>query len=218
MAYNLPNIITTIKNKDYKIYNEPYKLNIIGIRLINKIDQNKFDDFIAFFYYDNNGKIIGKIAEATTDPGTYFLKNPMKKKGTAILKAGQYVNAYMIGLHRNKYEALVQRAGPVTVIRDSDRDGYININNIEETGYYGINIHRASRGKNNVAIIDRDSAGCQVFKNEDDFNLMMQMAKKSRDIYGNKFTYILLDERDVLKNRIAGLLIAGIVLVATTLT
>jgi hypothetical protein len=134
----------------------------------------------------------------------------MNMSGTAILQQGQYQDAYAIGLHRGLYSALVQ-VKPVTVIRDTDRNSYLDFLADTQTGLFGINIHRATK-KNNQAIIGRDSAGCQVYMYEDDFNGMMNMAKKSRDMYGNKFTYTLIDKRAILKKRINYGVIGGIVI------
>lgn len=193
----LQNIIKTAKSKGYNLHTEPERLNIIGVRTDNPINQNSFDDKIAFFYYDKEGKLHGKVASATTDPSTHFLNEPISEKGTAILKSGEYINAYSIGLHRGLYPALIQQK-PVTVWRDNDRDGFTNIGGTQETGMYGINIHKASI-KNNTAIIDKDSAGCQVFEHIGDFNEMMRLANISKAKYGNNFTYILIDERDYKK-------------------
>jgi hypothetical protein len=215
MALTLPQIIRTAESKGYTIDKRPFKLNLIGIRNSKATDQNTFDDNLAYFYYDDNGKLVGKVAPATTDPSTYFLENPMSSKGAAILKSGEYKNAYAIGTHRSKYTALVQ-VKPVTTIRDSDRNAYINYLAPTTTGLYGINIHKASRGKDNVAIIDRDSAGCQVFRDVADFNSMMGLAQTSKNKYGNSFSYILIDDRDAIKKRNTLLLIGGILLVSAS--
>jgi hypothetical protein len=79
---------------------------------------------------------------------------------------------------------------------------------------YGINIHKSTKGKNNEDIIGLDSAGCQVFRNIRDFEDMMQLARISKNKYGNNFTYTLLDDRDLLKfANTTILLVAGIGLV-----
>jgi hypothetical protein len=70
-----------------------------------------------------------------------------------------------------------------------------------QTGLYGINIHKSTKGKNNEDIIGIDSAGCQVFRNIPDFMDMMRMAQVSRGKYGNSFTYTLIDGRDTIKFR-----------------
>jgi hypothetical protein len=202
MPNTLKDIVSTMKSKGYEVDTRPYALNIVGVRNSKATDQNTFDDELAYFYYDVSGVLRGRIVAGTTDPSTFYLMNPVSgatDNGTAILKSGQYKNAYRIGLHKGKYEALVQTGGKVTTIRDNDRNAYINYFAPTTSGYYGINIHRASRGKKNEAIIDYDSAGCQVFMKEADFNEMMSLARIHRDKYGNKFTYTLIDERDLLK-------------------
>jgi hypothetical protein len=214
MANNLRDIIKSAENLGYTIDKRPNKLNIIGVRNSKATSQDKFDDLLAYFTYDANGNLIGKVVPATTDPSTYFLKSPINVKGAAILKSGQYKDAYQIGLHRGKYEALVQ-AKPVTVIRDSDRNSLINYFAPTQTGLYGINIHKSTKGKQNEDIIDFDSAGCQVFRNIPEFMDMMRLAQTSRKKYGNSFTYTLIDERDTLKFRNTTLsLIIGVSLLA----
>jgi hypothetical protein len=200
MINNLNSIIKSAEKLGYAIDKRPNKLNLIGVRNSNATSQDKFDDLLAYFTYDANGNLVGKVVPATTDPSTYFLKSPINAKGAAILKSGQYKDAYQIGLHRGKYEALVQ-AKPVTVIRDDDRNAFINYFAPTQTGLYGINIHKSTKGKNNEDIIGIDSAGCQVFRNIPDFLDMMRLAQTSRKNYGNSFTYTLIDERDTLKFR-----------------
>jgi hypothetical protein len=217
METKLTDIIKSAERLGYTIDKRPNKLNIIGVRNSTATSQDKFDDLIAYFTYDNNGKIVGRVVTGTTDPSTYFLKSPMNLKGAAILKSGQYKDAYQLGLHRGKYEALVQRK-PVTVIRDADRNSLINYFAPTQTGLFGINIHKAQKGKNNEDIIGLDSAGCQVFRNIRDFEDMMQLARISKNKYGNSFTYTLLDDRDLLKFANTSVaLIAGIALIAASI-
>lgn len=170
---------------------EPYKLTITGIRHSNQ-HTNKFDDRLLVEYLSPG---IGRITEdfqITTDPGTKSLKYPVNPKGTAILVPGTY-DSYAIDLHNGKYEALCQRRGPVKVYRDSNRDTEYNYTNTDE-GYFGINIHKAGEKS---TIVDGWSAGCQVFANEDDFNWFMSLCRIHRHLYGNKFTYTLINESDI---------------------
>jgi hypothetical protein len=207
----LNSIILQAKTQGYSFDERPYKLNLIGVRNPKNTSPIRFEDEIAYFYYDDNGNLNGKVVPATTSPSVYFLENPMASGGTAILKQGQYKNAYSIGLHRGKYEALVQ-SKPVTVIRDNDRNKIINFFAPTTTGLYGINIHHATI-KNNVTYIDKDSAGCQTFQNIGEFEDMMKLARKSRQLYGNTFTYTLIDQREVYTNyALIGGIIIGITL------
>jgi hypothetical protein len=210
----LKEVISSVQEQGFELDKRPFKLNVVGIRNLADTMPDEFQDEIAYFYFDNNGNPVGNVARGTTSPSVYFLKNPMNLSGTAILKQGQYKDAYSIGLHRGKYSALVQ-VKPVTVIRDKDRNSYLDFFSDTQSGLFGINIHKATR-KNNEAVIGQDSAGCQVYMYENDFNNMMSMANKSRDMYGNKFTYTLIDKRAQVKKRINYALVGGI-LVAMTL-
>jgi hypothetical protein len=208
----LQQIIKTAESKGYTIDRRPFKLNIIGVRNAKSTNQDTFDDQIAYFYYDSNGQLRGKVSVGTTDPSTYWLNNPMNVKGAAILKSGEYKDAYAIGLHKGQYTALVQ-VKPVTTIRDDDRNAMINYFAPTSTGLYGINIHRATLNKQNKSVIGLDSAGCQVFRDVADYNEMIDLAKKSRERYGNKFSYILIDELDNIKFKNTSLLIVGLGLI-----
>lgn len=209
----------------YIIYTAPYKLNIWGFRA-NSEKPNVFDDELHVFTNiskTNIPKWAYLIFKITTDPGTFWLKNPMAAQGTAILKAGQYRNTYRIDKHLGKYYALCQREGKVTVIRDYNRDSILDFyNGREETGMFGINIHRAKK-VGTTYTINRHSAGCQVFQNVKDFDFFMQLCEVHRKKYGNLFTYTLIDKRmEFRKNlkritigsALVGLLLGGYYLVS----
>lgn len=160
--------------------------NIVGFR--NRFGRsNYFDDFIAI-YRQRAGAWETFWYEATTLPGTPSLLKPVNVKGTAILAANQYTDCYKIGFHRGKYEALVQ-VKPVEVYRDNNRDIFYNQEN-KEAGLFGINIHRASLG---AKIVGVDSAGCQVIRYRKDYEDFMSLCNKHRILYGNKFTYTLVE-------------------------
>lgn len=200
----------SLKSKGYKIYDKPDKLNIVGVRS-SSTKPNSFDDRLYVFYKTSDGIWKGKKYPNTTDPGTYWLKNPMNVDGTAMLKAGQYVDAYAIGLHRGKYSALTQK-GKVTVYRDYNRDDILDFNKGKEhTGLFGINIHKAGKSTENV---EKYSAGCQVFKNESDFNDFMELVNKDRTANGNNFTYTLIDEREYTRKvkRIGVYILSGLLI------
>jgi hypothetical protein len=190
----LNTLLTIMRNSGYEIKERPFELNIVGVRTDNWTP-NSFDDFIFYFYKDDNGNWQGAKNPATTDPGTYWLKNPMSSQGTAILKKGQYKNSHAIGSHRNQYTALVQ-VSPVTTIRDYDRDNKLSYESLKATtGLYGINIHRAG-SIGTTKVVDKYSAGCQVFSDASDFAKFIEQAKKHKDLYGNLFNYTLIDERE----------------------
>lgn len=178
--------------RGYRLFMRPFELNIVGIRSKNQLP-NGFDDHIYVFYMDAQANWRLLSFPATTDPGTHWLQNPMNVNGTAILKPGQYIGAYQIGLHRGKYTALVQRK-PVTVFRDFDRNKDFDFSGArQETGMFGINIHRALPS-GTTQTVDKHSAGCQVFANADDFATFMRLCEAHKERYGNSFTYTLLTD------------------------
>lgn len=205
------NILRLMRNKNYVIYEKPYELNIVGVRNAQS-QPNKFDDSIFVFYKDDNNNWVEKEYPATTDTGMFYLLNPMSNLGAAMLKEGQYVDAYKQGLHKGQYLALVQDK-PVTTYRDYDRDAIFDVFTKETTGMYGINIHKAGANSQDV---NNWSAGCQVFQKSDDFNDFMDKTTKHRNLYGNSYTYTLIDERAIMrrKRRVALFLSLGVSFIA----
>jgi hypothetical protein len=191
---NVQHISATLRQQGFVVYTEPLRLNIVGIRADTTIP-NKFDDTLFVFWKDASGQWQSHQGPATTDPGTYWLRSPMNPQGTAILKSGQYVDSHSLGLHRGKYTALVQ-TGSLTVIRDYDRDSTLDFNAgtpVSGRGF-GINIHRAS-GVGESKVVDKYSAGCQVWANYTDFMTFINLCKLHESRHGNKFTYTLIDHR-----------------------
>ena len=179
--------------KHYSFYEKgSYNINIIGIRSENNIS-NSFDDYMMLIYKENN-EWVKKHYPITTDAGTYWLKNPMNIKGTAILIPNQYKSAYKIGTHKD-YEALTQK-GEVEVWRDDNRDNILDFDIAKkEWGYFGINIHRSNPYTESTQV-HKWSAGCQVFKKVNDYNDFMNICNLSKSYYGNSFTYTLLKTTD----------------------
>jgi hypothetical protein len=196
------NIKSYFAAKDYKFFDTPDKrlnLNIIGVRRDNQ-GSNTFDDFLLVMYREEE-LMVSHRWQVTTDPGKYWLMNPMNPKGTAVLVPEQYRGTWQLGKHQGKYEALVQRK-PVKVYRDNNRDDIINYNNITtlvDEGYFGINVHR-SNPYDQSYVVNKWSAGCQVFKKVDDFNAFMDLCRDSAKVYGPKFTYTLIEEKDLRKH------------------
>jgi hypothetical protein len=158
-------------------------LHLVGVRS-KANEKDKFDDQM----YLINGPM-QQIFTCTTNPGTHWLKNLLNPSGCAVLKPGQYVDSWKLGLHQGKYEALVQ-AKPITVYRDADKDDLAEEQGKEDTGMFGINIHRANLNAVS-SIIDKWSAGCQVLNNPKEFYTLLSACKAS----GKKaFTYTLLRE------------------------
>jgi len=189
-----------LRHKGYQLFSRPYELNVVGLRSKSVIP-NRFDDEIHVFYKVSGLNWVYHVFRVTTDPGTFWLRQPMQPQGTAILAEGQYLNSYGLGMHQGKYLALVQQK-PIMVIRDYNRDAVLDFNNgSRSTGMFGINIHRASVS-GSTKIVDKYSAGCQVFENAKDFQLFLSLCQKHKQFYGNHFTYTLIDFRAVRRQNL----------------
>ena len=181
-----------LEKKGYKYFGEgDYNLNIIGVR--SPLKGNEFNDALCVEYWKGSNQYI-HVAACTTDPGYKSLSHPQNIKGCAILVPGQYRGCWKIGLHKGQYEALVQ-CKPVKVYRDNNKDYYLDCDprNIEE-GIFGINIHKAGISS---TVVDGWSAGCTVFAKAAEFDDFMRLVKLSASEYGNRFTYTLLEEKDL---------------------
>src|SRR4051812_39920589 len=110
---SLHTILDYIERRKLKLYTRPNELNIIGIRSM-EAKPNSFDDIITVICKRTDGDWEFNTYPATTDPGNFWLSHPLNVKGAAILKPGQYIGSHQLGMHRQKYKALVQ-VTPVTV-------------------------------------------------------------------------------------------------------
>lgn len=191
----IDNVRAVMEKKGYRFFESGiYNLNIIGVRR-STVEINKFDDYLLLIYKTSPSNWVFKTYPITTDPGTYWLLNPTNPKGTAILIPGQYRSTWKIAKHQGKYEALCQRK-PVKVWRDDNRDRALDFySSPEDEGYFGINIHR-SNPYTESSQVDKWSAGCQVFKKAANFKEFMNYCNKSASMYGDGFTYTLLEELD----------------------
>ena len=202
--YTKEQIEKAVKSKGYVWFDDPkdkgYDVNIVGIRNSETGDEvtNKFDDKITISYkVDGEWKF--HCYDCTTDPGRYWVENIMRKEGVAALKEGQYRRSHKIRLHAGKYPALGQQ-NPVTVYRDANKDGCYDLSDDNtQTGLYGINIHRATarEGKKSTKV-DKWSAGCQVIAANKDWKEFMDICYKAREVWGNNFTYTLIESKDII--------------------
>lgn len=160
-------------------------LNIFAVRK-HPYQVNTFNDELHI-YWKEGRSWHGRQYPITTLPGKYWLNNLINPDGAAILKAGQYIDAYTLGKHKGK-EALIQCKN-LTVFRDNNRDDNYNFVD-EDTGMFGINIHRAGLFSH---FVNSWSAGCQVFQREDQFKRFMDICKERACFSGGFFTYTLIE-------------------------
>lgn len=191
--FSTKEIKEVMQRKGYLFFSEGlYNLNIIGIRNLGKVDA--FDDELHVIYKNGIGEEEDKVFQFTSEPGLITLEKPINPNGTAILVPGQYIKMWKIGLHKGLYEALIQ-INPVKVYRDNDLDKEYDLDpaTIQE-GCFGINLHHG-------AMDDRDkvgaySAGCQVVKAIRDYCTIRSVWRSSKAIWGDEFSYTLLENTD----------------------
>lgn len=195
--FTVQEILSAFSNKKYTLH--PL-INIFGIRN-ETIAPNAFDDTVGILYATEDGWELVQY-DATTDPGLYWLVNPLNEGGTAILLPGQYKGVYKIGLHKG-YKAFEQ-VGNMSYVRDNDRDKVLDfelmldIKNIF-TANIKSNIHRANDKWKSVQV-DKWSAACQVLADPNEFKSLLDIAedyiKKGNN---NLFDYTLFTLKDVNK-------------------
>jgi len=197
MTYTREQVETAVKSKGYVWFedtvNKGYDVNIVGIRNSVTGDKvtNVFDDHLTISYKEN-GEWKFHIWPATTDPGKKGVMEYHNRDGVARLVEGQYKGSHIIRLHQGRYEALGQDK-PVKVYRDANRDMTYDETRITE-GVFGINIHKAGADS---TYVENWSEGCQVFKKSADFEEFMKICRKAKDIHGNRFTYTLIESKDI---------------------
>ena len=192
-------VIRSLKKLNYSVYehdSKPYNLNIVGIRATNPV-VNDFNDLMCVFWkFKGNWNAYKMIC--TTLPGLKYLETPLNPAGCAILVPGQYKSTYSVDKHNGKYDALCQRLADVTVYRDDDKDNdYDMIDVSEQTGMFGINIHQAD-DEFSIDHVNGYSAGCQVIQNPKEYDIHMDVVKMAAEVWGNSFTYTLINEKDLL--------------------
>ena len=200
-CYTREQIEAAMASKGYKYFTGgDFDVNIIGVRNTETKGRvtNAFDDCVTISYKED-GEWKFHCYKATTDPGSHWEKNLLNKKGVAILKPGQYRGSHKLRLHQGKYLVLGQQK-PVKVYRDNNRDGKYDL--LEESideGLFGINIHRATGRAGGTSIrVDKWSAGCQVIADNDDWHQFLDICQTAREIWGNSFSYTLLESKDIV--------------------
>jgi len=187
-------------DKKYKFRTDTMALNIGAVRS-KESQSDKFDDlgFCAWIDKDNKRNLF--TFPVTTDPGKYWLMNPMNKDGTIIMVPGQYIEVYGKGLHNGEYDCFKQIA-PIHYVRDYNKDSkldfdlYRNPESLKIRGFWGINgtnLHRASKFKN-VLSIGMYSAGCQVVRKALDFNILLDLREISANCGYQRWDYTLFEE------------------------
>ncbi len=196
LEITLAEVQAMLKLKGFEEFTSDLVPNIVGIRS-TELDGEDFDDRCHVWWYEGGELAFSKNYTITTNPGTYYLKNPIAgSKGTLILCPGQHINCWQVGMHKGKQLAFVQTGAPMQVYRDRNRDGKMDFDpKTIEAGYFGMNGHHGALS--DVNLIGQWSAGCQVWRfhkaHQDMMNLVQDNAKKTKQ---KDYTYTLLEQKD----------------------
>lgn len=143
----------------------PFKVALLGIRGFDRAMALASRDLAEVIEEERNAMgvyddaIVRRIGDeltiwrASTDPGRWYIENPLRSAGCARLREGLW--SYRLGPHRGN-PALIQ-AGPVTVDR-LDRRGKVVGSDTGDNDDLGIHIHSGG----SQYTVGRFSAGCQV--------------------------------------------------------
>jgi hypothetical protein len=187
-------LIQAYEATGYRLFRGELNLNIFGIR--TGLSAGSWDDWIGLLY-ERHGAWQLQLYRGTTDPSDeWLIKGNDSRGGTAILKAGQYRSCWQLGTHKG-YRALQQTGPkPMTVIRDGDKDSELDFDGAEDTGWFGINLHRGSAHRA-VPEIGLYSAGCQVIQDPTQFEELMDTVASSCELYGKTVSYTLFNASEV---------------------
>lgn len=176
------------------------EINIFGIRNEENAEKDQFNDLICIATDD----LIHQY-QGTTDPSVYWTKNPMTAEGftgAAHVCEGWHQNIWRVGIHAKgtnfAHEALIQTGNKIRIWRDVDKDFTEDEGEPIQSGYYGINCHRASSQLTEV--IGYYSAGCQVIQRIGDFLEFMGIIKGSDVYLANpqaRFSYLLVNKNQM---------------------
>lgn len=181
---------------DYKFYSSgPWNINLYGIRYKGKT--NEFDDVIGCAYIDSFGNEQNVMFPGTTEPGAYWLGQRVGNvNGTFILDKGYWRKCWSLGLHKGRYEAFVQApSANFTGVRDLDKDGIVDYEGKRYNDVRGLNGHGTSENLK-IDEVGPYSAGCQVVQRWLEYLIWINIAKMSKEIYGNLFSYALFETDD----------------------
>jgi hypothetical protein len=195
-----------MKIQELKKFYEKYEaswqeVNLFGIRNEDNPEKDLFNDQIGIatdeFIY---------LFQGTTDPGMWWTLNPVTYQGitgAAHIVEGIHKNIWRVGIHASgsafAHEALIQTGNSIRFYRDTNKDGKIESTEPIQSGYVGINLHRA--GFDDPANIGKYSAGCQVIRHHDEFVVFMDVVKSS-SVYKSqrefaRFSYLLMNKKSI---------------------
>lgn len=212
------NTIVAMKKKNYIVYTDLHKLNIVSLRSSINVNKNKFSDWMIVFWWETNTTkdVKFKIYKITTVPGIDSRKGiDTNAKGAGWLIEKQFVDGFSIGLAKrntNKaYDCLRSNNKQIAYRSIPNANGDLTKKLINGSIFldgpmnHGMLIHKSSYLDPSSPEANREnksigswSYGCQVFSKSLDFYEFMALCKKAKKTANQKkFTYTILIESDI---------------------
>jgi hypothetical protein len=218
-------LIQLIKNKGYKLFTEPFMMNIVGIRYQYPGDEysNAFMDKLYIFYKDDDGNWNIKNAKISTLPGTKikitadrykkFKGNVDKsiigttislkkyaqylgRSGLGILQPAQYVNSYKLDYFPSSGKNKTRALKSVgKQLAYRDNDWDSKKIVFSFEEEGNFGMH-LHRGYEGGIYVNNWSEGCQVFAKSNSLKSFMSLCERHEQRHGNKFTYTLCTSED----------------------
>lgn len=205
-TFEMEAILAAYQKKSYKLNEEQYKINLLGIRKDNFFD-NRFSDRLIIFWKNEKNDWEKKEFEWTTMPGTLGRGGVFNPKtvegmtGVAVLVEGQYLDTWKF---YNTYYGWLgypffQQVKPLKIKRDNTKDAISEYDTPQQEGLYGINIHRMSGNGRHERYVNNAyttwSIGCQGAP-EPVFREIVRLSQISQKYHGDIFSYTLMHRED----------------------
>lgn len=185
-------IIKALKFKNYQIFdsdNEPFFLNIIGIRN-NKRKPNSYDDLIIVLW-KNNGRWTRRSYHVTTDSVLFFQGNPAYSPAKIILPEGQYLNCFKIGAYKDIIDFN-------TFMKDLKWGLCYRFISIKINDSFPKLDFKCIHVPHKDINISKLSGRCHIFSNIKEYKEFVELILKARKPFGNLFSYTLINSSDLL--------------------
>ena len=224
-------LMQLFKNKGYQLYDEPFKMNIVGIRnqYPGQKYSNRFKDKLYVFYKDNDGIWQINNFNISTLPGTEIKITESKWKsfkekvsrdvigkkislkkyakymgrpGLGILQPAQYINGFKLG-----YFPSSGKYKSKALLSISEQYVYRDSNWDSDDITFSFEekgrfgIH-VHRGFPGGVLVNNWSEACQVFNKETSLNKFISLMEKHLEKYSNIYTYTLSTSDDYDEARI----------------
>lgn len=177
-------VIKAMVNRGDWVCRHPACINIVYVDgydtngVPNENAHNKFEDVRLVIRVGQNGDPVIEAAwEATTEPGTFYVKTQkLNVEGAAHIIAGQY-KAWNVGIHKDgrpsAHEALVQMRD-IKISRDKD-ENFNQVGDKTFVGMFGINQHWGFDFSTDD--VRTASAGCLVGRTKTGHRQFMALVK-----------------------------------------